>query len=140
MQIGLAWLNHESAQQHVPSRDWEWEWIGEPELGYGEEQPGGWVYNILPFIEESPVHDLARGLTHQPRRDALTQTIQTVFSMMHSPSKCEPKLNVITGPVNNGNPTQMANQTGYTKCVGDTPFSDWNNFPRTFSEAENYNW
>ena len=30
-QLGLAWLNHESAHQHLPSGGWGWTWIGEPE-------------------------------------------------------------------------------------------------------------
>ena len=111
-QLSLAWLNHESAHGHLPSGGWGWTWVGEPELGFGPEQPGGWVYNVLPFLEESPIRDLAKGLEGQPRRDALTQTIQTVFPMLHCPSKREAKLSVVTGPVTNGNRVQMANKNG----------------------------
>ena len=139
-QISLAWLNHESAHGHLPSGGWGWTWVGEPELGFGEDQPGGWFYNVLPFLEESPVHDRARGLEGQPRRDALTQTIQVVFPMMHCPSKREPQLSIVTGPVTNGNPTRMANKTDYATCVGDAPFSDWGNFPRSFAQAVEYRW
>lgn len=139
-QIGLAWLNHESAQQHLPSGGWGWTWIGEPERGFGEDQPGGWVYNVLPFLEESGVHDKARGLTGQSRRDALTQTIQIPFGMLHCPSKREAELSAVTGPVSNGNTVRLASKTDYATCVGDAPFSDWSNFPRSESEAANYKW
>ena len=139
-QIGLAWINHESAHGHLPSGGWGWTWIGEPELGYGEEQPGGWVYNVLAFLEEQPLHDTARGLTGEERRQALTQTIQTVLPMLHCPSKREPELSVVTGPASNGITVRMANKTDYAACVGDAPFSDWSNFPRSFAEAEDYNW
>ncbi len=139
-QISLAWINHESAHGHLPTGGWGWEWIGEPELGFGEQQPGGWVYNVLPFMEEQALHDMSRGLDGQARRDALTQTIQTVLPMLHCPSKREAALSVVTGPVTNGNPVRMANKTDYATCVGDAPFSDWTNFPRSVAAAENYNW
>ncbi len=139
-QIGLAWLNHESAHQHLPSGGWGWTWIGEPERGFGEDQPGGWVYNILPFLEEGALHDRARGLTGADRRTALTQTIQTPLPMLHCPSKREAVLSVVTGPATNGNRVTMANKTDYATCVGDAPFSDWGSFPRSEAAAENYNW
>ena len=139
-QLGLAWLNHESAHGHLPSGGWGWTWAGEPELGFGEDQPGGWVYNVLPFMEESGVHDLARGLEGKARRDAITRTIQVTFPMLHCPSKREAELSVVTGPVTNGNAVRAASKTDYATCVGDAPFSDWSNFPRSFAQAATYNW
>ena len=28
------------------------DWVGDPDKGFGPEQPGGWIYNVLPFIED----------------------------------------------------------------------------------------
>ena len=92
----------------------------------------------MPFLEEQPLHDLARGLEGQPRREALTQTIQTILPMLHCPSKREAKLSVVTGPATNGVTVRMANKTDYATCVGDAPFSDWGNFPRSVQAAKNY--
>ena len=139
-QIGLAWLNHESAHGHLPSGGWGWTWIGEPERGFGPEQPGGWPYNTLPFIEESALHDMGRGKAGNDRKAALTQTIQVPLPMMHCPSKREAVVSRVTGPVTNGNAVTMAAKTDYAACVGDAPFSDWSNFPRSESEAEGYKW
>ena len=56
-QIGLAFLAHESAHKHLPAGGWYYRWVGDADRGYGEEQPGGWAFNILPYIEEAELHD-----------------------------------------------------------------------------------
>ncbi len=61
-QMGLAWLNHESAQGSLPSSGWGWRWQGDPDLGFGKSQPGGWGFNVMPYLEESAVRDLGQGM------------------------------------------------------------------------------
>src|SRR5689334_5298463 len=39
-QIGLAWLNHESTQKYLPSGGWGARHAGDPNRGYGKDQPG----------------------------------------------------------------------------------------------------
>jgi prepilin-type N-terminal cleavage/methylation domain-containing protein len=60
-QIALAWLSHESAQGYLPSSGWGWRWQGDPDRGYGKEQPGGWAYNILPYMELQNVRSIGKG-------------------------------------------------------------------------------
>ncbi len=60
-QIGLASLNHESAQGFLPSSGWGWRWQGDPDRGYDENQPGGWAYNIISYMEEGVIRDLGKG-------------------------------------------------------------------------------
>src|SRR5688572_2299885 len=50
--IGLAFLNHESTHGAFPSGGWGYLWTGDPDLGAGESQPGGWAYSIMNFLEE----------------------------------------------------------------------------------------
>ena len=34
---------------------------GLPDRGFDEKQLGGWIYNILPYIEQGPLHDTGAG-------------------------------------------------------------------------------
>ena len=51
-QIGLGFLLHESAHGHLPAGGWNYLYVGDGDRGFGEDQPGGWAFNILPYIEQ----------------------------------------------------------------------------------------
>ena len=57
-QIGVGFMNHEATHRFFPCAGWNAWYLGDPQLGAGREQPGGWVYQILPFIEEQAIYDL----------------------------------------------------------------------------------
>ena len=86
-QIGLAALNHEQAFRHMPTGGWGWKWLGDPERGKGWKQPGGWVYNILPFIEQQNIYDLPRGKTGADRDQAYLQMVETPIAGFICPSR-----------------------------------------------------
>ena len=60
-QLALGSLQIEAAHGCLPSGGWGWVWIGDPERGFGKDQPGGWAYTILPYIEQQDVFDLGKG-------------------------------------------------------------------------------
>ena len=72
-QLGLAAMNHLGTQKFFPSSGWGYRWTGDPDRGYGPEQPGGWLYNLLPFLDEKLIHDAAKGLTGTAKSTALAQ-------------------------------------------------------------------
>jgi prepilin-type N-terminal cleavage/methylation domain-containing protein/prepilin-type processing-associated H-X9-DG protein len=68
-QIGLAAANHEITHGYLPSGGWGWGWGGDPDRGYGKDQPGSWAYSSLEFIEEGAVRKI--GSDGQP--DVITR-------------------------------------------------------------------
>jgi len=94
--LGLAALNHESTAKILPSGGWNLEWVGDPDRGFGQKQTGGWLYSILPFMEQNALFQL--GTDGQPdtitqtQKDGATQVIQTPLSVANCPSRRTPTL------------------------------------------------
>ena len=57
-QLALALLLHESQHGCFPSGGWGATWAPHPDRGSGSQQPGGWGYSILPYIEQEALHGL----------------------------------------------------------------------------------
>ena len=55
-QLALGMLNHHDVQKHFPTGGWSYGWVGDPDRGFGKDQPGGWIYNLLPFVEQGNLH------------------------------------------------------------------------------------
>jgi prepilin-type N-terminal cleavage/methylation domain-containing protein/prepilin-type processing-associated H-X9-DG protein len=51
-QLGIAVHSCHDTFGHFPTAGWGWFWVGEPGRGIGKEQPGGWIYCTLPFMEQ----------------------------------------------------------------------------------------
>ena len=61
-QISLAALSHESAKKFLPSGGWGNNWIGDPDVGYGRHQPGGWPYSTMMYMEANTIIQQTAGL------------------------------------------------------------------------------
>ena len=60
-QLALGCLTHENATGRLPANGWGFRWTGDADRGNDWRQPGCWLYNILPYIEQQPLHDLGMG-------------------------------------------------------------------------------
>jgi len=60
-QLSLGCLLHETAHHFLPADGWNAYDVGDPDRGFGRTQPGGWIYNILPYIEQEYLHDQGQG-------------------------------------------------------------------------------
>lgn len=86
-QIGVAALLHENSNRHLPTGGWGYNWVGDPDRGFGRDQPGGWIYNVLPYVEEQPLRTLGAGETGATQRAALTELCQTPVTIFNCPSR-----------------------------------------------------
>jgi len=93
-QLAIGALNHHDVHKHFPTGGWGWNWVGDPDRGYGKEQPGGWIYNMLPYIEEKALHD--SGSDGDPEAAGRVQTsgasivVQSPISIINCPSRRQP--------------------------------------------------
>lgn len=91
-QVGLAMVLHEKAQGFYPSCGWGWNWVGDPDRGFGLKQPGGWIYNVLPFVEQQGLHDFGLGKADGDagaKTDAAKMTATPLF-VMNCPTRRRP--------------------------------------------------
>lgn len=101
--IGLAWILHEETNGFFPSAGWGHKWWGDADRGFGETQPGSWLYSILPYIEQQALFNL----NSDGQSDVITtqqiegnkQTAQALVSVFNCPSR-RPLALVPTFPLN----------------------------------------
>lgn len=87
-QISLAFINHEAAQKFLPSNGWSWRWQGEPDRGYGPDQPGGWAYNVIGYMEESAIRAAGQGITNAAAKEAaMKAAVGTPVPVFNCPSR-----------------------------------------------------
>ncbi len=90
-QIGLACLSHLEANGHLPTDGWGPRWVGDPDRGFGMNQPGGWGYNILPFVEQENIYmlpaDQNAGTVTAAQDAGAKQMIETPLSLMNCPTR-----------------------------------------------------
>lgn len=93
-QIALALLMFHDNHASFPQGGWGSAWIGLAEEGVGEDQPGGWVFQIAPYLEEIRLGEagdlsyLSRPLpifNCPTRRSGLALPVGTRFSHQANP-------------------------------------------------------
>jgi prepilin-type N-terminal cleavage/methylation domain-containing protein len=61
-QLGLAMHGFHDAQGALPSGGWGFQWAPHPDRGVGVDQPGSWIYSILPQLEQTALFELGAGV------------------------------------------------------------------------------
>ena len=94
-QLSLAVLNHHDTFKHFPTGGWGYKWTGDADRGHNKEQPGSWIYQILPFLEEDAIYALgADGLpdsvTAAQKAGAAERESKPV-SVLFCPSRRQPR-------------------------------------------------
>ncbi len=145
-QLALAAMSHESSQQFFPTGGWNQAWLGHPDRGFGKSQPGGWIYNILPYIEQQSLRDLGAGGSDMSIEDANVKRLGTPISILNCPSRRPAVLFQFSYGIKFKltNDAQIASvaRSDYAMNAGD--YAQWHKvLPTDFSDADmkkNSNW
>jgi len=86
-ELSNAVQSHLAKHKQFPTSGWGYKWVGEPDRGFDERQPGGWMYNLLPFLGLENIHQIGADLTGSARRTALAQQKAAVVPLFHCPSR-----------------------------------------------------
>jgi prepilin-type processing-associated H-X9-DG protein len=86
-QLGLACHNVLDTTGAFPANGWGWDWVGVPSKGYNNDQPGGWAYNLLPFIEQSVLRNLGAHKTGDAFVNDIIELIQTPVVTFNCPTR-----------------------------------------------------
>jgi prepilin-type N-terminal cleavage/methylation domain-containing protein len=147
-QLALACQNHHDIHKHFPSGGWGWEWVGDPDRGYGKEQPGGWAYNLLPFFEQQALHDLGtdgdpNAYTTRIQGVGAAQVVTQPIAMITCPSRRPSEgtfpmgfSNAQSG-LNNSQTPDQAGRSDYAVNSGHV-YSELRAGPDTYSAADTY--
>lgn len=149
-QIGVAMLNHESAHRFFPTSGWGWWWIGSPDVGYGQSQPGGWIFNILPYIEHEDVHQMLAGQDRMiDARNIAKSMVEIPISGMHCPSRRtakpypvgtldtfqrQPRFAYGEGMTGQTAPLQLVARSDYAASGGSVPYYAIKGNPDTYAD------
>ena len=119
-QLALGALNHENAHGFLPAGGWGFQWSGDPDMGYGAKQPGGWTYSLLAYLEEGSVHQIGAGLSDAQKKAEILKQKATPIPVFYCPTRGEPRLRF--GPEGSINsiqpPDNMVAKTDYAANGG----------------------
>jgi prepilin-type N-terminal cleavage/methylation domain-containing protein/prepilin-type processing-associated H-X9-DG protein len=85
--LAKASLQHLAAQKYYPSGGWGHTWTPDPDRGFGLRQPGSCLYNMLPYLEETTLHQLGKGLPDTEKRAAAMKRSTTPMPLFACPTR-----------------------------------------------------
>jgi prepilin-type N-terminal cleavage/methylation domain-containing protein len=140
-QMGVAAHNHHDSHKILPSGGWGWGWIGDPDKGFGKGQPGGWIFSLLPFMEQSQVYNMMKGKTDAEKKVIGVQMVATPIAAFNCPSRRPSQAypSVSSNNFININKPTVAARADYAGSAGRT-YSNPGQGPASYSAASTYAW
>lgn len=151
-ELTLGGMNHEGSMKHFPTGGWGYDWVGDADRGYGQKQPGGWLYNILPYIEQKAKHDMPKDGNPDallpPQLEGARLMLIDPIGIIYCPSRRNGKFANVTKIAsfarNSGlNPAGEGASVGrsdYAANAGDMAIGGGKSGPGNLAGAANYEW
>jgi prepilin-type N-terminal cleavage/methylation domain-containing protein len=120
-QIGIALQAHLSANDRFPTGGWSSAWVGDADRGYGVQQPGGWIYNLLPYLEATEIRDLGKKLAWEEKLIAHGRLQSAAMGVVNCPSRRDASVypNLKQWPLFNAVDSDVHGRTDYAANAGD---------------------
>jgi prepilin-type N-terminal cleavage/methylation domain-containing protein/prepilin-type processing-associated H-X9-DG protein len=122
-QLGLAAQQHVEKYGFFPSSGWGYMWTGDPDMGVGAKQPGGWAYDLLPFMDQVGLHQIGAGLTGSAKMQALAEQRATVLGIFYCPTRRKPMALPNPEPSWNANNPSVLSKIDYAANGGSNPLT-----------------
>jgi prepilin-type N-terminal cleavage/methylation domain-containing protein len=139
-QMALAAQNHHDAHKIFPTGGWGYFWVGDADRGFDRDQPGGWVFNLLPFMEQQALHrkagDGSRDAMSAGQHTGAQQVIMQPVEMVRCPSRRIQS--IYPKPVDGsfyaqnaarGTGAEVAGRSDYAISCGDRELNELRTFP-----------
>lgn len=138
-QLGLATQLHLDTHKHYPTGGWSSVWVGDPNHGFGKSQPGGWCYNLLPYLENADLHDKGMSAADAERRIAAAEMFGTPVPVFVCPSRRLARPWRFNRALFNSIKPDKAGRSDYAANMGSLEPSDQRGpGPRTYEEARQW--
>jgi prepilin-type processing-associated H-X9-DG protein len=123
--------------------------VGVPSRGTDPHQPGGWLYNILPFVEQGQLRNMGMGQTGAALQNSMLTLMSTPVAIFNCPSRRRggpyppgtvgytyyiADANNVTSTIA---PTLLA-RTDYGACAGSQPLDENNGGPTDINQESSY--
>ena len=130
-QLALAALNHHDTHKNFPTGGWGWVFVGDADRGFRRRQPGGWIFNVMPFTEENSRYEAAsdgdsENITTQQLaaiRDIVVNPLPLINCPSRRPAQVYPKpkdgLSIAHNSARNPAGDNVAGRTDYAINYGD---------------------
>jgi len=144
-QLGLGMHNCHDTNGSFPSSGWGWLWVGDPDRGQGPRQPGGWTFNVLPFIEQDNFFRRGSGEAipnpkHQTNFEKVQVPIKTFYCPSRRPLRAFPNTNNFPY-VNVTGIAPLFAKTDYAACGGSNHTScEVFGGPDSYTQVDDDNW
>ncbi|MEI8375550.1 MAG: DUF1559 domain-containing protein [Planctomycetota bacterium] len=127
-QLSLACLAHAQKLGSFPSGGWGSNWVGNPDNGTGINQPGGWIYQLLPYIDGDALHDLGKGSSLAISSTASAARVSKPIPLLHCPTRRDglvayPVSTSGAGGANPSGPFQFQASSGTVTQAGRTDYA-----------------
>jgi prepilin-type N-terminal cleavage/methylation domain-containing protein len=151
-QLALGAQNHHATAKHFPTGGWGYFWVGDADRGFGENQPGGWTFNLLPFIEQQVLYNRASDgdpeTMNQVQKDGARYIVTNPLAIVTCPSRrgLGPFPKPIDGTFiaynasRNPASSNLAGRTDYAINCGDINNNEIGSGPKSLTQAETFNW